>query len=129
MRSECTSKAIRALVLLAMIGMLAAPRGLVLCVGDSGHVSIEAALETAPCQPISDDKRFETEPAETCEDTPLTTTALKLRGELDFVSTPVLTFPPLPQPPAISQSSPLSVIAPSASSLWLREHRTIVLLV
>lgn len=129
MHSKRWGKTIRVALLLALIGVLAAPRGLVLCVGDSGHVSIEAALEIAPCQPVSDDTRFETEPIETCEDTPLTSEVLKSRGKLEVVSTSVVILVLPAQPPAISQPSSPSAAAPSASSLRLREHRTIVLLV
>jgi len=129
MRSERFRKTIRVAILIALIGVLAAPRGLVLCVGDSGHVSIEAALEIAPCQPVSDDSRFETEPAETCEDTPLTSEALKSVGEFEVLSASVAILELPPQPPEIFQPSPPSTTAPTASSLRLRELRTIVLLV
>lgn len=129
MHSERFRKTIRVAVLLALIGVLAAPRGLVLCVDDSGHVSIEAALEIVPCPPASDDPRFETEPAATCEEITLTREALKSPGELELVSASVAILAPPPQPPEVSQPSPPSATAPSASSLWLREHRTIVLLV
>ncbi len=129
MRSEPFRKTIRVAVLLALIGVWAAPRGFVLCVGDSGHVSIEAALEIASCQPVSDDSRFETEPTETCEDTPLTIEALKSAGEFAVVSVSVAILALPPQPPQTFLPSPPSATTPSASSLWLREHRTIVLLV
>lgn len=129
MHSERSTKTIRVALLLALIGVLAAPRGLVLCVGEPGHVSVEAAIEIEPCQPLCDDMRFETEPLESCQDTPLTIEALKSPSEIEIVSTSIAFLARPPQPPAMLHPSLPPAAAPSVSSLWLREHRTIVLLV
>jgi len=129
MSSERWRKTLRVAVLIALMGLLAAPRGLVLCVGNSGHVSIEAALEIAPCQPVPDDTRFESESTETCKDAPLGSTALKSTGEPEIVSASVAILAQLPRLPAISRPLLPSTTTLSASSLWLRQHRTIVLLV
>lgn len=120
---------IRVVALLALMGLLAAPRGLVLCFGDAGHVQIEAALELVACQSLGDGLQIENEPPETCSDTPLTCEPLQKSGEPNiewaFIETAT---PPAPPRAFLPPSRPLPVSS-AASSLWLREHRTIVLLV
>lgn len=122
-------KTICVAVLLALIGLLAVPRGLVLCVGDAGHVSIEAAVEMAPCQLVGDDTRFPSESPESCDDTTLTSKVLESARSLEVVWALIAILAPAPRPPAALQPPLPSSTNPSASSLWLREHRTIVLLV
>lgn len=120
---------IRVAVLLALIGLLTAPRGLVLCVGDAGHVSLEGALELVSCQTVSDDSKFETEPTETCSDTPLLSEVLKSPVELKVIWTSFTILSPTLRLVQVRQSFRQFPSRALASSLWLREHRTIVLLV
>ncbi|MBK7950660.1 MAG: hypothetical protein IPK00_18350 [Deltaproteobacteria bacterium] len=120
---------IRVAALLALMALLAAPRGLVLCFGDAGHVQIEAALELVACQSVGEVAQFESTATESCSDTPITCQPLQKSGEPNivwgFVQTALLpVFPRAIEPP----SCPSGVIQ-FVSSLWLREHRTIVLLV
>ncbi len=118
------------LCLAALVGALAAPKGLVLCVGEGGHVAIETAVEITPCGvPLRAGNSFGAPPVEACTDTALVQTAL--RSSVD---------PELATPLAISEIVPLAAPLQAAptfprspdrgfASQTLRAHRTIVLVV
>lgn len=116
---------------LTLVGVLAAPKGLVLCVGeDGGHIAIETAVELTPCGvPIRDGSTFGAPPVEACRDTALVQTALRPSVDPE-IATPIATAAPLPLP-ASCQAAPLfrRAAGPRLASLTLRAHRTVVLLV
>lgn len=134
-RRTNSHRAVCATILVALVSLLTTPRDVVLCVRDGGHVEIEAALELVSCQFVGPDlqfEQFENKPTETCSDMPLTSEALREPSELgvmwDFVA--------ISPPPAyllrlreIETPSLPVPIRPSASSFWLRDLRTIVLVV
>ncbi len=117
------------LSLLAFVGAFAAP-GLVLCVGEGGHVAIETAVEITPCGvPLRAGITFGAPPVEACSDTALVQTALRSDVNSE-IATPVAISVPVPvaappsAPPLIRHRTGWGLASPT-----LRAHRTIVLLV
>lgn len=118
------------LCLLALVGALAAPRGLVLCVGENGHIAIETAVETTPCGvPLREGNALGAPPVEACSDTALTQTAI--RSSIDPESAAPLALAALIPAPTPRASAPTltRARAPIFPSQTLEAQRTIVLLV
>lgn len=128
-RKYAKQRVMRIVSVLALIGLLLAPRDFVLCVADSGHVAIESATELSPCQPVSDDSRFPSQPNESCDDTPLVSKVVKLSGSLEIVALVASVAAPSPRLAADTRPAPIAEITQPTPPSWLRYHRTIVLLV
>lgn len=125
MHPRACKKIFRVTVLLALLGLFAAPRGLVFCVESTGQVSIESIVA---CQLMGNDAQFDSNSVDSCNDTRLISDVLKARGETEVVWAVVAILVAVSHPPALAVS-PAAPSSPPASSFWLREHRTIVLLV
>ena len=118
------------LCVLALVSAFSAPQGLVLCVGENGHVAIETAVEVTPCGvPLRASDAFGAPPVELCRDTALIQTALRASVAPE-VSAPLALVAPLParEPPAAAAALP-RFREPLFLSSTLRSQRIIVLLV
>ena len=117
------------LCVLALVGVFAAPKGLVLCVGDNGHIAIEAAVETTPCGvPLRAGNAFGAPPIEACSDIAVVQGALRSSVDPGVVAplalAPMAAAEPRAAAPALARS-----LEPLFLSPTLGAHRTIVLLV
>lgn len=118
------------LCLLALVGAFASPKGLVLCVGENGHIAIETAVETTPCGvPMREGDALDEPPVEACSDTALVQTALRSSADPEVAAPLALAIlmpapPPCATAPALNRSWEPLFLSPT-----LRAQQTIVLLV
>lgn len=118
------------LCVLALVGVLAAPKGLVLCVGDNGHIAIEAAVETTPCGvPLRAGTAFGAPPLEACSDIAIVQTALRSSVDPEVVAPLALAAPMGAAEPRAAAPALVRSLEPLFLSPTLGAHRTIVLLV
>ena len=115
------------LLLLTLVCVFVAPRGLVLCVGEDGHVAIESAVEIAPCGvPLAEwSSAAGVRLTETCTDT-LLAPQLPIPSSERHTSAPIVAT--LSSAPRLtSVRTPLRTLARSdAPSRHLRVLRTVV---
>ena len=131
MRKRTETRAAVLLGILALLSTLVAPRSLVLCIGEAGHVVIEAAVEITPCGvPLRAPGAFGAPPLEACSDFDLVQAALRSSVAHDMVPfEPVASVALFVEPAFSSAGFRTPERALSSLDPALRAHRTIVLIV
>ena len=117
---------------LALVGALAAPQGLVLCVSSGDHVAIEPAIELVPCgaPAASFADEFGAPVPESCTDFALLQASIRASAGAEFQAPlPVWTSFTAPSPRVAATLPARGGYASRGLSASLRAQRTVVLIV
>lgn len=115
---------------LALLGAVFMPSGIVLCVGEGGHVAIESAIEAEPCGvPLRESAGLGAKPIEDCRDTALLQAPLRATGGGEAATLPFVASSSWTPPNPFASRGTYRPRAIAIPNLDLRAQRTVVLLV